>query len=174
MKYFGTFCFVSLLTFCLALGAIGSYKEATDYSITIEQITAFIERRMREDQVTGLSIALVDGQKTVWSQGFGFADKEKGIEASPETIYEIGSISKTITATAIMRLQEQGLINIDRPLTEYLPEFSILPPQSGRRSGWSFLTARTGGTSRVGTGALVRGIWRRHCTRKTCAVPSMS
>jgi len=130
MKYFGIFCFVSLLTFCLALGAIGSYKEATDYSTTIEQTTAFIERRMREDQVTGVSIALVDGQKTVWSQGFGFADKEKGIQASPETIYEIGSISKTITATAIMQLQEQGLINIDRPLTEYLPEFSILPPLS--------------------------------------------
>jgi len=128
MKSFGTFCFVSLLTFCLALGAIASYEKAVDYSTTIEQTTAFIERRMREDQVTGVSIALVDGQKTVWSQGFGFANKEKDIQASPETIYEIGSISKTITATAIMQLQEQGLINIDYPLTEYLPEFSILPP----------------------------------------------
>ena len=128
MKHFGIFCFVSLLTFCLGLGAIGSYKEATDYSTTIERTTAFIERRMREDQVTGVSIALVDGQKTIWSQRFGFADKEKDLEASPETVYEIGSISKTITATAIMRLQEQRLIDIDYPLTEYLPEFSILPP----------------------------------------------
>jgi CubicO group peptidase (beta-lactamase class C family) len=128
MKYFRILCFVSLLSFCLGPGAIASYEKAVDYSTTIEQTTAFIERRMREDQVTGISIALVDGQKTVWSQGFGFADKEKGLQASPETIYEIGSISKTITATAIMRLQEQGLISIDHPLTEYLPEFSILPP----------------------------------------------
>jgi len=82
MKHFGIFCFVSLLTFCLGLGAIGSYKEATDYSTTIERTTAFIERRMREDQVTGVSIALVDGQKTIWSQRFGFADKEKDLELS--------------------------------------------------------------------------------------------
>jgi CubicO group peptidase (beta-lactamase class C family) len=143
MKYFGIFCFVSLLTFCLTLGAIGSDKKATDYSTTIEQATAFIEWRMREDQVTGVSIALVDGQKTVWSQGFGFADKEKDLQASPETIYEIGSISKTITATAIMRLQEQGLINIDCPLTEYLPEFSILPPLGFPSNSDKPITIRT-------------------------------
>ena len=128
MKYFGIFCLVSLLAFCLALGAIGGCRKKADYSTTIEQTTAFIEQRMQENQVTGLSIALVDGQKTVWSQGFGFADKEKGIKATPETIYEIGSVSKTITATAVMHAQDKELLDIDRPLTEYLPEFSILPP----------------------------------------------
>ncbi|GAI00234.1 unnamed protein product [marine sediment metagenome] len=128
MKSSGTFCLVSLLAFCLALGVIGGCKKAAGYSTTIEQITALIEQRMQENQVTGLSIALVDGQDVVWAQGFGYADQENDVKATTETIYEIGSISKTITATAIMRLQEQGLINIDYSLIEYLPEFSILPP----------------------------------------------
>lgn len=127
MKYFGQFLLV-LLTICIVMGTIDGCIKKTDYSKTIGQTTAFIEKKMQKDQVTGLSIALVDGQETVWTQGFGFADKEKSIAASPETIYEIGSISKTITATAVMRLHEQGLLNIDRPLTDYIAEFSILPP----------------------------------------------
>jgi len=94
-------------------------------------MTAFIEQKMEENQVAGLSIALVDGQRVVWAEGFGYADRERGIPATAETIYEIGSISKTITGTAIMQLAEEELIDIDLPLTEYLPEFSIQPPLSG-------------------------------------------
>jgi CubicO group peptidase (beta-lactamase class C family) len=93
----------------------------------MEQITALIEQRMEENQITGLSIALVDSQDVVWAQGFGYADKENNIKASAETIYEVGSVSKTITATAVMQAQDSGLLDIDRPLTEYLPDFSILP-----------------------------------------------
>ena len=89
----------------------------TDYSATIEQITTLIEQRLQEDEVTGLSIALVDGQDVVWAQGFGYADWENGIEATAETIYEIGSISKTMAGTAIMQLAEEGLVDIDQPLT---------------------------------------------------------
>jgi len=116
---------------CLALVPVpgcGGCGGGTDYSATIEQITALIEQRMQENQVTGLSIALVDGQEVVWAQGFGYADKEAGIKATAETIYEIGSVSKTITATAVMHAQDKGLLDIDNPLTEYLPQFSILPP----------------------------------------------
>jgi len=127
MKSFGTFCFVSLLAFCVALGVMGSCKKAAGYSTTIEQITALIEQRMQENQVTGLSIALVDGQDVVWAKGFGYADKENDVKATTETIYEIGSVSKTITATAVMHAQDKGLLDIDHSLTQYLPEFSILP-----------------------------------------------
>ncbi|TKJ44643.1 hypothetical protein CEE34_10925 [Candidatus Aerophobetes bacterium Ae_b3a] len=128
MKSFGTFCLVSLLAFCLALGVISGCTKAAGYSTTIEQITALIEQRMQENQVTGLSIALVDGQDVVWAKGFGYADKENDVKATAETIYEIGSISKTITATAVMHAQDKGLLDIDYPLTKYLPEFSILSP----------------------------------------------
>jgi CubicO group peptidase (beta-lactamase class C family) len=128
MKFSPLFFFVSLLAFCITLGAIGGCKKATDYSTTIEQITALIEQSMQENQVTGLSIALVDGQHVVWAKGFGYADKENNVKATTETIYEIGSVSKTITAVAVMHAQDKGLLDIDRPLTEYLPKFSILPP----------------------------------------------
>jgi len=63
-------------------------------------------------RITGLPIALVDDQQVVWAQGFGYADKENGIPATAETIYRIGSVSKTIATTAIMRLAEEGLLDI--------------------------------------------------------------
>ena len=100
----------------------------TDYSATIEQMTAFIEQKMQENEITGLSIALVDGQRVVWAEGFGYADKENGTKATADTIYEIGSVSKTITATAVMHAQDNGLLDIDDHLTKYLSQFSILPP----------------------------------------------
>jgi len=106
----------------------GGCGGGTDYSATIEQITTLIEQGMQESEVTGLSIALVDGQDVVWAQGFGYADKENDIKATAETVYEIGSISKTITATAVMNAQDNGLLDIDDSLTQCLPEFSILPP----------------------------------------------
>ncbi|MBL7178408.1 MAG: beta-lactamase family protein [Desulfobacteraceae bacterium] len=130
MKYSKKAIWLFVFVFCLALAPVsgcGGGKDK-DYSATIDQITTLIEQRMQENEVMGLSIALVDGQEVVWSQGFGYADKENDIKATAETIYEIGSVSKTITATAIMHARDKGHLDIDDHLTKYLPEFSILPP----------------------------------------------
>ena len=96
-----------------------------DFTYTKQYISWFIEKEMGDADVTGLSIALVDDQEIVWEQGFGFADKQANIKASPDTIYHLGSIAKVFTATAAMQLAEQGKMNIDSPLQQYLPEFSI-------------------------------------------------
>ena len=65
---------------------------------------------------------MVDDQRVVWAEGFGFADKANEVAATPETIYRAGSISKLFTATAAMQLAEQGKLDIDKPLQSYLPE----------------------------------------------------
>lgn len=96
-----------------------------DYSYTREYVSWLIEREMRANNITGLSVGLVDGQQLVWAEGFGLADVEAGTPASASTRYRLGSIAKVFTATAAMQLAEQGRMNIDRPLADYLPEFSI-------------------------------------------------
>lgn len=111
--------------FVLLAGLKSVPAHSADYSATIAEMTGRIEQHLIENQVTGLSIALVDDQETVWARGFGFANREEGILADQDTIYEIGSISKTFTAAAIMRLVEAGKIDLDLPLSGYLPEFSI-------------------------------------------------
>ena len=80
---------------------------------------------MKKNSVTGLSIALVDDQRIVWAEGFGYADQEKKIPATADTLYRVGSISKLFTDTAAMQLVEQGKLDIDQPLKKYIPNFSI-------------------------------------------------
>lgn len=80
---------------------------------------------MSENEITGLSIALIDDQKVVWQKGFGYADLENKIAATPETVYRAGSIAKVFTSAATMQLAEQGKIDIDQPLVKALPEFTI-------------------------------------------------
>ncbi|RTL32059.1 MAG: class A beta-lactamase-related serine hydrolase, partial [Rhodocyclaceae bacterium] len=87
--------------------------------------TRLIEYEMRQQSIVGLSVAVVDDQRLLWARGFGFADKEKGVPATPDTLYRVGSISKLFTDTAAMQLAEQGRLDIDAPLARALPGFSI-------------------------------------------------
>jgi CubicO group peptidase (beta-lactamase class C family) len=96
-----------------------------DYQQTQAYVTELIQYEMAKHAVPGLSIALVDDQRVVWAQGFGFADVARKLPASADTLYRVGSISKLLTVTAAMQLAEQGRINIDQPLQHYLPGFAL-------------------------------------------------
>ena len=79
-----------------------------DYSSVTSELSQLIEGVVEESGITGLSVALVDDQEIVWSEGFGFADKKNGVKATPNTVYGVASVSKLFTATAIMQLAENG------------------------------------------------------------------
>ena len=88
-------------------------------------MSELIRKEMRAHDVIGLSIALVDDQKIAWSAGFGYADREHEIPARADTLYPVGGLSQLFTATAVLQLNEQGAIGLDRPVRDDLPEFSI-------------------------------------------------
>jgi CubicO group peptidase (beta-lactamase class C family) len=96
-----------------------------DYQPLIDYFAEAIPRAMEEHDVTGLSVALVDGDTVVWMRGFGEVDTEAEVAATARTVYRIGSITKLFTATAIMQLAEDGLVDIDAPVTDYIPEFRV-------------------------------------------------
>ncbi|HFC93221.1 MAG TPA: class A beta-lactamase-related serine hydrolase [Leucothrix mucor] len=99
--------------------------KAGDYRYLKKHMSWFINKEMRKKNVVGLSIALIDDQKIVWQQGFGFADREKQMKADAQTRYRAGSISKVFTSMVVMKLVEAGKMNLDQPLVRYLPEFKI-------------------------------------------------
>ena len=82
---------------------------------------------MEEGGVVGLTIALVDGRRTVWRAGFGEANRETGAPVTPQTLFHIGSTSKTMTAMAVMQLVERGLVDLDAPFRDYVPELRMMP-----------------------------------------------
>lgn len=113
------------LASCATSPPVASHLERGDYSYAQQYLNWLIDKEMAQNDIAGLSIALVDDQRVIWQSGFGYADIENDVRAAPETVYRAGSIAKLFTASAVMQLAEQGRIDIDRPMSAALPEFSI-------------------------------------------------
>jgi CubicO group peptidase (beta-lactamase class C family) len=90
-----------------------------------DEIARAIEKKVRAHGIVGLSAAVVANGQLVLCQGFGQADRRRGIAMTPRTLLPIGSNTKLFTATAIMQLAEAGRIDLDAPVTTYLPSFTI-------------------------------------------------
>jgi CubicO group peptidase (beta-lactamase class C family) len=85
-------------------------------------LDADIERLMREGKIPGLAAAIVKGDRLVWSHGYGWANIKQGVRMDPaRSIQNIASTSKTVTATAVMQLFEQGKFGLDDDVNRYLP-----------------------------------------------------
>jgi CubicO group peptidase (beta-lactamase class C family)/D-alanyl-D-alanine dipeptidase len=95
-----------------------------DYAEATELLESSIEWQMETKQLPALSIALVDDQEIVWAQGFGYADPDDSVPADAGTVYRVGSVSKLFTDIAVMQLVERGELDLDAPVTEYLPDFT--------------------------------------------------
>jgi CubicO group peptidase (beta-lactamase class C family) len=84
-----------------------------------------------EQRMPSVGAAVFRGDELVWQQALGLADVEAEVEATTETQYRIGSITKTFTAVGVMQLRDAGELSLDDPLTAYLPE-SAHGPTVGR------------------------------------------
>lgn len=115
----------TLLTACATAPQKPADLSQGDYSHVKTYGQWLVQREMKKHKVVGMSVALIDDQNVVWAEGFGHADKENKIAATPETLFRIGSITKLFTSTAAMQLYEQGQMDIDTPLVRYLPEFTL-------------------------------------------------
>ncbi len=82
---------------------------------------SFILSRMSETRIPGLSIAIVRGDEVVYARGFGFRDITRGLPATPRTVYGTGSVTKSFTALAILKLVEEGKLSLDDPVEKYVP-----------------------------------------------------
>lgn len=85
------------------------------------QIDQFIESRMDSAHVPGLSIAIIRHNKLYYSQGYGLTKADSTQRVSPATIFDAASLSKPVFAYAVLQLVEQGVIDLDKPMYEYLP-----------------------------------------------------
>ncbi len=90
-----------------------------------QKIDSLIISKMNEYKIVGLSIGIVKDEQILYSNGYGFTDIDRKHHTSIQTRFNIASITKLFTATAVMQLAEQGKLDINRPLIEYLPEFVL-------------------------------------------------
>ena len=107
-----------------AIAGVGGQPAPTNLQDSIDRT---IERRMQEARIVGLGAAIIVNRKVVWTKGYGFADKERARPFRPNTIMNIGSISKTITGAALMRAVQDGKLSLDDDINKHLP-FKVANP----------------------------------------------
>ena len=89
---------------------------------TIAALKKRIPELLKESSVPGLSLALIRDEKTYWVQGFGVRDAKTGQPVTDDTIFEAASLSKPVFTYGVLKLVDQGKLDLDTPLTCYLPK----------------------------------------------------
>jgi D-alanyl-D-alanine carboxypeptidase len=90
-----------------------------------KRLDQFVEQKMKASNIAGMAIALTDREKLLRVSTYGYADVAAKRPVMPETLFEIGSITKSFTSLAVLQLWEEGRLDLHEPVTRYLPWFQI-------------------------------------------------
>ena len=93
----------------------------------------FIRAQMQGWKVPGLAIAVVQNGRVIYSHGFGLRDVKGNLPVTSKTIFAIGSISKSFTSLSMGMLNDEGKLDWDKPVRQYLPEFQMYDPVASER-----------------------------------------
>lgn len=118
---------VGCLFFCTSYGQEKSMRQVGTvdgrFAGNIQKARAAILDSMARHRIPGAAIAVSLNDTLIWSEGFGYADLEQQVAATPLTKFRIGSISKSLTAAAVAQLAENGRLDLDAPVQKYVPSF---------------------------------------------------
>ncbi|MFH1763600.1 MAG: serine hydrolase domain-containing protein [Gemmatimonadota bacterium] len=110
-----------------------------EWEETLAEFAQQLARDVYADGIGGISAGVVVGRDLVWAQGFGWSDVGRRIPAGVNSVYRVGSISKSFTAVALLQLWERGYLGLDDSVGEVLPELDQMP---GRPAGAEPITFR--------------------------------
>jgi len=106
-----------------------------------DEVDGYVETQMRNLHIPGVSLAVVRGGRIVKARGYGLANIETYYAAAPNTVYELGSLTKQFTAAALLMLVEEGKVGLGDKITKYFPD---APPHWGRITVRHLLTHTSG------------------------------
>ena len=109
---------VAFLFIFLSVTGFASTSETPDIASQLNELFTVLE----SDERPGVAVAVIKDRKIVYQKGFGMADLERGVPITPESVFEIGSISKQFTAMCIMLLENDGKLALDDNIRKYIPE----------------------------------------------------
>lgn len=121
--------------------SIGPVAPFEPVAVALER---FVGQEMADKRLPGLSIALVDDQRIVWSRGFGLERVADSVPATAQTVYRVGSVSKLFTDIAVMQLVEQGALGLDAPVSRYVSDFRPGNPFGGEITLRELMSHRSG------------------------------
>lgn len=104
---------------------VGLMLRSTQVVIDFYSISDLVKKYLETNNIPGTSIALVDKDGIIWSEAFGVQDTVTKTPINKETLFCIGSVTKTVTATIILKAVEMGILDLDTPIKEYIPEIKF-------------------------------------------------
>lgn len=110
----------NIFLLCLILPFISFSQKPTDKRL--QGLDTFVAHVLRDWHAPGVSIAVIEKNKIVYTGGFGYRDMDRKLPVTENTLYAIGSCTKAFTAAMIGMLQQEGKLDIDKPVRDYLPE----------------------------------------------------
>lgn len=108
------------------------------------ELRRIVDEYRREDHVPGVALAVAVGDEVI-EYASGVLNLNTGVEATTDSLFLIGSITKTFTATLVMQLVEEGLVDLDKPVRDYVPEFSLADREAGETVTVRQVLCHTGG-----------------------------
>jgi len=119
------YIFVCLCVISCVFSPVFAFQEGKSTAQSIDELKAEIQDILTEQNVPGASIALVSKDGTIWAGGVGKADLAGGDDVTDQTLFRVGSISKSFTALAVLMLVEQGLVDLDATVKDVIPEIEF-------------------------------------------------
>ncbi len=141
---------VTALFVALAAGTAPCDPKDKDTSSYSDRLDAFIESAWALDLSPGMALVVVQGDRVVYSKGFGYADLDTKRRVTPETLFYVASTSKSFTAFAVALLDHRGKLDLDAPLSRLLPDVRLQEPLSAASITMRDLLTHTHGIANGG------------------------
>ena len=123
---FPRFVVISVIVFLgTSLASAQNVSEHTRVVEALNLLDLWLDAQTAYQDLPGVSAAIIYDQELIWSSGYGLADVENQIPATPETMYSICSISKLFTSVGVMQLRDEGKFRLDDDLDTILPWFDL-------------------------------------------------
>lgn len=144
-----------LLGFAVSLLLVALPLSSQQSLVLPDSLDAYVEREMRERQIPGLALAIARNETVPLARGYGLADVQNEGRVTPETRFELASITKQFTAAGILLLVQEGKVDLDASISHYLPD----APTAWRPITVRHLLTHTSGLPPMGEGFTGMGVW---------------
>lgn len=116
---------LSLILLLVPLAGCTTTSQSQSYDKTIATARTEIWKAISGGGASSATVAIMDNGKIVYQEGFAMANREEALKVNTSTQFNIGSVSKVFTAAAVMQLVEAGKVELDKPVVDYVPEFTM-------------------------------------------------
>jgi CubicO group peptidase (beta-lactamase class C family) len=146
-RKFTQLLFIFGLILSLFIPSVLSHAQS-DNQLDVQAIDSFIQTQVKTNRIPGMAVAIVQGDEVVFIKGYG--ETLPGKPVTPQTQFYIGSVTKSFTALAAMQLVEQGKLELDAPIQNYLPWFEVADPKASSKITVRHLLNHTSGLTEKG------------------------